>query len=99
MMANLIKNAAEASSEGEQITISLKNSDFAEIRIHNKGSVPEEIRDTFFDKYVTSGKSGGTGLGTYSASLISKVLGGSIGLDTSDEDGTTISLRLKTRSR
>ena len=75
MLANLIKNAAEASPEGESVVIDLDAGATASkkigvIRIHNKGAVPEAIRERFFDKYVTAGKSGGTGLGTYSARMI-----------------------------
>jgi two-component system sensor histidine kinase/response regulator len=64
------------------------------IRIHNTGSVPVDIRETFFEKYSTSGKPGGTGLGTYSARLIAETLGGDIKLETSDETGTSITIEL-----
>lgn len=76
MMANLVKNAVEASPEGERITITLDDKDAPVIRIHNKGAVPEDIWDNFFEKFVTSGKAAGTGLGTYSAKLIAETLGG-----------------------
>ncbi|MDM8525848.1 hybrid sensor histidine kinase/response regulator, partial [Desulfococcaceae bacterium HSG8] len=57
MLANLVKNALEASPREERITITLADEeDMSVIRIHNKGAVPEEIRDRFFEKYVTSGK-------------------------------------------
>jgi two-component system, sensor histidine kinase and response regulator len=55
--------------------------------------MPEQIRDTFFDKYATAGEPGGTGLGTYSARLIAETLGGEISLDMSDEVGTAIHIR------
>ncbi|MDM8550664.1 hybrid sensor histidine kinase/response regulator [Desulfobacterales bacterium HSG2] len=95
MLANLIKNAFEASPERERITIELADEEeMSVIRIHNRGMVPEDIRDRFFDKYVTSGKKSGTGLGTYSARLIAETQGGSIHLDTSEEKGTTVTVRL-----
>ncbi|MFC1857465.1 response regulator [Thermodesulfobacteriota bacterium] len=90
MLANLIKNAFEASPRKEKITISLADDTDHKIGIHNLGTVPEDIRDTFFEKYSTSGKTTGTGLGTYSAKLIAETQGGQISLDTSEEDGTTI---------
>ena len=86
--------AAEASPTGEQVEVAMVSEESAIIRIHNAGSVPLEIRETFFDKYSTSGKTGGTGLGTYSARLIAGTLGGTIRLETSDEAGTTITLVL-----
>lgn len=70
----------------------MKHAENCSVSIHNKGAVPEEIRDTFFDKYATAGKSGGTGLGTYSARLNAETLGGKISLDTSEENGTTITI-------
>ncbi len=96
MFANLIKNALEASSDGETVTITLDHSDkgTAIIRIQNNGTVPTEMREKFFDKYSTSGKYGGTGLGTYSASLLAKTLNGQIEMTTSETDGTTIIIQL-----
>ena len=90
LLSNLFKNAMEASPKKERITIAMEDSENRSVSIRNMGAVPEEIRDTFFDKYATAGKSGGTGLGTYSARLIAETQGGKISLDTSEEDGTTI---------
>ena len=90
MIANLTKNAIEASPVGMPVTISFsEKSEMAIVKIHNYGVVPEEIRERFFEKYVTSGKRNGTGLGTYSANLIAKTMGGDISLDVSDKKGTT----------
>ena len=52
----------------------------------------ESIRDTFFQKYVTLGKEKGTGLGTYSAKLMTEAMGGSITMESSEEHGTTVRL-------
>ena len=70
MLANLFKNAVEASPKGEHITVTLSKEEEHIISIHNKGMVPNEIRNKFFEKYITANKTGGTGLGTYSANLI-----------------------------
>ncbi len=90
MLANTIKNAIEASDDEETITFDLNQSNGKSIRIHNEAVVPEDIRSTFFDKYVTSGKSSGTGLGTYSTRLIAETLGGQVKLETSEDSGTSI---------
>ena len=90
MLANLLKNAVEASPEGERVTIALSAGDEATVRIRNKGTVPPDMRDRFFEKYATSGKRHGTGLGTYSAKLAAETQGGSIRMEASEEDGTTI---------
>ena len=95
MLANLVKNAVEASPSGNKVEIILSNSDSPEIRITNKGAIPKEIRETFFYKYVTFGKDGGTGLGAYSAKLIAETLGGKIRFETDEAMGTEIIINLK----
>ena len=95
MMSNLIKNAVEATRKTEKISITLSKKDSqAVICIHNNGSVPQEIKPVFFEKYTTSGKAKGSGIGTYSARLIAQTLGGSIHMDSSEEKGTHISILL-----
>ncbi|MEO5340401.1 MAG: hybrid sensor histidine kinase/response regulator [Magnetococcus sp. MYC-9] len=96
MLANLCKNAMEASGAGQTVTIALQNSQQgATIAIHNHGAVPETIRDNFFDKYVTHGKTGGTGLGTYSSRLMAETQQGHIGLHSSEQEGTTVTVTMR----
>ncbi|MBF0368789.1 MAG: hybrid sensor histidine kinase/response regulator [Magnetococcales bacterium] len=94
MLGNLFNNALEAAPKGSIVTIAMDRGQAGEISIHNMGSVPEEIRADFFEKYTTAGKAGGTGLGTYSAKLMAETQRGSIHLDTSEERGTTVTVRL-----
>ncbi len=94
MLVNLIINAIEASPENESILISINKNESAIISIHNKGVVPEEIRDKFFAKFTTSGKTAGSGVGTYSAKLISEIQRGNINMTTSETEGTTIKIQL-----
>jgi two-component system sensor histidine kinase/response regulator len=54
------------------------------IMFTNTGAVPVEIRERFFEKFVTSGKIDGTGIGTYSAKLLTEAQGGSIKMQASD---------------
>lgn len=90
-----MKNAVEASPQGENIAIEARLKDKSIVLcIHNEGVVPENIVDTFFDKYVTEGKSGGTGLGTYSAKLIAETMGGKISMSSSVDSGTAITIEL-----
>ncbi|MBF0187684.1 MAG: hybrid sensor histidine kinase/response regulator [Magnetococcales bacterium] len=90
LMSNLIKNAVEASHTGKKLSVVLnRDEDSVIIRVVNSGVVPVEIRDRFFDKLVTAGKPGGTGLGTYSAALIVKTQGGTITVETSDAEQRT----------
>ena len=64
------------------------------ITIHNMGAVPATMVERFFEKYTTAGKSGGTGLGTYSAMLIAKIQNGTITMATAEETGTTLRVSL-----
>ena len=89
LFQNLIKNACEAAPEGTRVTITILPGQPMQIKIENQGVVPELIRDTFFDKFATAGKQGGTGLGTYSARMLAQAQGGNINMATSDEDQST----------
>ncbi len=102
LIANLLKNAVEASPEGAIVTVTLARKrgedgmpDSVLMDIHNMGAVPLAVRGNFFQKYATAGKASGTGLGAYSAQLMARVQDGTIAMRTSDEDGTTITVRLK----
>jgi len=90
MFSNLFKNAMEAAGANTVIQINLlAAADQITVLITNDGAVPVDIRDSFFDKFTTSGKKGGTGLGTFSAQLIARTQGGDIAMDVSDENRTT----------
>ncbi|MCG8571873.1 MAG: cache domain-containing protein [Spirochaetes bacterium] len=94
LFANLIANAIEASPKKQTITITFSKNQQAIITIHNLGAVPENIRDRFFEKFATSGKEKGTGLGTYSAKLIVETQQGSISMKSSEEKGTIITIKM-----
>ncbi|TVR02062.1 MAG: PAS domain-containing sensor histidine kinase [Desulfovibrionales bacterium] len=99
LLANLIQNAMDAAPERSEITIALRSpkvmrTDAHEIDIHNFGVVPEKIRETFFERYVTCGKEHGMGIGTYSAMLIAKTHGGTIRFTTSETTGTHVIVEL-----
>lgn len=94
ILTNLVRNAVEAAPEGEDVTIRLCGGDSCTMEIHNQGVVPVEIRGSFFDRFVTAGKSGGVGIGTYAAKRMTEALGGRLHMETSEEDGTTLRLTL-----
>lgn len=95
MLSNLLKNAVEASPKGGTVTINMQSVQHgSQITIHNQGAIPATIRNRLFEKYVTSGKRHGTGLGAYSAALIARTQGGTISVTSSDDAGTTITIVL-----
>ena len=95
MLANLMKNAIEASPKGEKVEINLaRDAHWVEIEVKNKGCIPAPIKDVFFNKFSTYGKEGSAGLGTYSARLIAGTHGGDIVLF-EDNDKLTVSLKVR----
>jgi two-component system sensor histidine kinase/response regulator len=94
MLSNLVRNAIEAAPPDSTVSLSFTEEKAGIISIHNEGAIPESIRGRFFEKFATAGKPGGTGLGAYSARLIVKTMGGTIGFKTSEKTGTTITVKL-----
>jgi PAS domain S-box-containing protein len=95
ILANLLKNAVEASPDGAHVRVRFTQADDAvELQIVNEGVVPAGVRERFFEKYTTSGKAGGFGLGTYSARLMARVQQGELTMDTASGEGTRLTLRL-----
>jgi hypothetical protein len=95
LFQNLIKNACEAAPDKSRVSVTLYDENPLRIVIENKGAVAAEIRERFFDKFVTHGKQGGSGLGTYSAKMLAEAQNGSIALEVSDrENRTTVSVTL-----
>ncbi|MGI4778591.1 MAG: hybrid sensor histidine kinase/response regulator [Janthinobacterium lividum] len=97
VVENLVRNAVEAAPEHSTVRLCVREDTTTGIglEIHNQGSVPEAIRNNFFEKYVTHGKRDGLGLGTYSARLIARAQGGDLHMSSSDDNGTTLTLELK----
>ena len=95
LFSNLLRNAAEAAPPNSSVMVQVGQGSDLVVSLHNQGAVPLAVRDTFFDKYATTGKSGGNGLGTYSARLLTTTQGGNITMKTSDaSNSTTITVTL-----
>ena len=94
ILTNLIQNALEASPKGSPVTVSIEENNPLTLTVHNKGTIPEEIRKNFFDKYVTFGKKNGNGLGTYSAKLMAEAINADLYFETDEHEGTTLFLTL-----
>jgi len=89
LLNNLIKNACEAAPERSRVDAVLIDSDPLRIEFTNRGAIPPTIRDNFFDKFVSHGKEGGTGLGNYSAKLLANAQQGDVSFVVSDDEDTT----------
>ncbi|MFP5259187.1 MAG: sensor histidine kinase [Acidobacteriota bacterium] len=90
ILVNLQKNALEASSAGDTVTVGCSR-EGGQVRfwVHNPGQVPEEARTQIFRRtFSTKGR--GRGLGTYGTKLFAEgYLGGSVGFTTDAGAGTT----------
>ncbi|GAB6060175.1 PAS domain-containing sensor histidine kinase [Desulfonatronum parangueonense] len=95
MLTNLLNNALEAAPAGSQVSLNIRPSEENWVMdIHNLGVIPEEVRERFFERYATAGKSRGTGLGTYSAMLIARTHGGKISFTSTEAEGTHVTVTL-----
>ncbi|MBL0421956.1 response regulator [Ramlibacter sp. AW1] len=96
ILANLVKNAVEASAAGQEVVASLHRGDPVRLAVHNRAEVPPHIEARMFQKYVTSRPGqGGTGLGTYSARLMARAQQGDLQVRTGPAEGTTFTLSLQ----
>jgi len=95
VLINMIKNAIEASSEGDVVTIwAEKTSSTANFYINNPAVIPQDIRTQIFKRTFTT-KSSGSGLGTYSMKLLGEsYLGGKVDFTSEEDSGTTFAFHL-----
>lgn len=96
VMDNILINANEALSPGDKVEVCVKrNDDNFQVLISDNGpGIPEEIMDTLFQPFVTSGKASGTGLGLAITSKIIEDHGGEIIVKSERGTGTTFIISL-----
>ena len=101
VLGNLVKNALEASLEGEEVQLSFEClGESAIFRVHNHAAMPESVRMQVFRRSFSTKSPVGRGIGTYSAKLITeRYLGGSLSFTSSEEEGTTFTVTLPTLNR
>ena len=87
---NLVNNACEAAPEDGTVSVTVWDETPLRIVIENAGTVPAAIRERFFERNVTAGKAGGSGIGTYSARLLAEAQGGGIAMTTDDAANRTV---------
>jgi signal transduction histidine kinase len=93
---NVARNAMEATPEGGSFAIVVDRADDdLLVTLSDTGSgIPEEIRDSIFESFVSRGKSQGTGLGL---AIVKKIIDehhGEIRFETAEGRGTTFTLRI-----
>lgn len=95
VLGNMVKNALEATREGEVVTVGSRATFVGvEFWVHNPAVMPRAVQLQIFQRSFTT-KGGGRGLGTYSIKLLSeRYLGGTVSFSTSEADGTTFRVSL-----
>jgi signal transduction histidine kinase len=94
---NLLLNACEATVETRAVIhVDVRQNDsMFEVRVKDNGQgVPDAIRQTLFDPFVSFGKPNGTGLGLAIVSKIVQDHAGSAVVEASSNGGTTILVKL-----
>lgn len=101
ILTNLIKNAAEALPDGGQITIStrdrvyLGNHCYVEIQIHDDGpGLPDTISEQLFRPVTSTKGEGHSGLGLTIVKNLVDELAGTIGCNSTPDEGTTFQIFL-----
>ena len=95
LLANMVKNGLEASPPRGKVVVSLQtDGEMRLVEIRNSGAIPKSVRVRLFEKYVTSGKKGGSGLGLYSARLMTEIQKGSLHLEVDTANETRFCVRL-----
>ncbi len=94
VLGNLVKNALEASEEGQTVTIGCqKNAGEVEFWVHNATYIIPEIQWQIFQRSFST-KGTGRGLGTYSIRLLTeRYLKGKVSFTSSEKEGTRFSAR------
>ncbi len=90
VIGNLLKNALEASMDGETITLgSERTQDGVQFWVHNPQGMERDVQLQMFQRSFST-KGAGRGLGTYSVRLLTqRYLKGSVSFSSSSEEGTT----------
>jgi signal transduction histidine kinase len=100
VLGNLIENAVKYSPEGGEVRVSAAAANGAvQISVRDTGpGIPREQQSRIFEKFgrvdVPGASKPGTGLGLFIARSIAEAHGGSLGVSSGTEPGSTFTLTL-----
>ena len=104
-MFNLVENAIRYSSPGSAVNVSICDNDsHVFLRVEDQGpGIPKQYRESIFQPFFRLDKSrsrayGGAGLGLALVWEIAALHGGTVEVEASSENGTTMLVRLPKRS-
>jgi hypothetical protein len=95
VLINLLKNALEASKEGEMVTLGCRvNNTTIIFSVNNPSQMPDEAQKQIFQRSFST-KGPDRGIGTYSVKLLTtRYLKGSVGFESDGNTGTTFRIEL-----
>lgn len=95
VLGNLVKNALEASSPGQRVTLRCStNGEGISFSCHNEGVIPRKVRLQIFLRSFST-KEPGRGVGTYSVKLLTeRYLHGTVSFVSTPEEGTIFTATL-----
>ncbi len=98
VLGNLVKNAFEATEEGEEIAVScVSDESGVSFSVRNSAVLSEEVQNQIFQRSFST-KGNGRGIGTYSVKLLTeKYLLGDVSLRSSQDEGTVFTVRFPHR--
>ncbi|MEJ2739067.1 MAG: ATP-binding protein, partial [Dehalococcoidia bacterium] len=94
-LLNLFANASDAMQDGGEIAVSTKiDEECAVLTLSDTGEgIPEEVKEKIFESLYTT-KMNGTGLGLTVTKSIIEEHGGTIEVESVENQGTTFTIRL-----
>ena len=98
ILGNMLKNALEASLEGDIVTLGADaRTGQLDLWVHNPAVIPDEYQQRIFQRDFST-KGAGRGLGTYSMQMLSRLLSGEVNFTSETGNGTRFILTLPIRS-
>jgi signal transduction histidine kinase len=100
VISNLLTNAGQHTPAGKVVGVEVDgaNRERVTLRVHNQGAIPEDLLPHLFDPFRSTRHrrdlSRGLGLGLFIVREIVRAHGGSVGVTSSEEAGTTFALEL-----
>ena len=101
VIVNMVKNAFEASSEGQTVTVYFEdNKQGPSFMVHNEHTIPEETALRIFNRSFSTKAKSGRGIGTYSMKLFGeKYLKGVVSFTSDEKSGTIFKITLPAETR
>jgi signal transduction histidine kinase len=96
VLANMVKNALEATSSSDMVQVRFELSDNSfQFIIHNPGEIQENVALQIFNRSFSTKGTAGRGLGTYSMKLFGEqYIGGVVDFKTGADEGTVFRITL-----